>query len=160
MCSGYCHGHLIFLDGDDYPLQNEIEEHIGKTAIKVSIASDRTCYILGEAWKDNAKGCSDAIFIAVGTGIGIGILTDGRILHGHNDIVGATGWMALQRPFQEEYKTYGCFESRASATGIALQVHKLLKSDSPIYKDSVLRKKIWMLLPLTMCLRHTIRKTL
>lgn len=125
---------------DDYPLQKEIEEHVGKK-IKVSIASDRTCYILGEAWRGNAKGCSDAIFVAVGTGIGIGILTDGRILHGHNDIVGATGWMALQKPYQKEYKTYGCFESHASGTGIALQAQKLLKSNDAAYINSVLKQK-------------------
>ncbi len=126
---------------DDYPLQKEIEEHIDNTKVKVSVASDRTCYILGETWRGNAKGCDDAIFVAVGTGIGVGILTDGRILHGHSDIVGATGWMALQKPYLEEYKTYGCFESHASGTGIALQAQKLLKSNDSTYKSSILHQK-------------------
>lgn len=124
----------------DYPLQKELEEHIGVSSIKVSMASDRTCYILGEAWRGNAKGCDNAIFIAVGTGIGVGILADGRILHGHGDIVGATGWMALRTPYLEEYKTYGCFESHASGTGIALQAKKRLRLNEPVYKDSVIRK--------------------
>jgi len=125
---------------EDYLLQEEIENHINNPAVKVDIASDRTCYILGETWKGSAEGCSNALFIAVGTGIGVGILADGRILHGHGDIVGAAGWLALCPVYEEEYKTYGCFEGNASGNGIAFQARKLLK-DKSLYKDSSLRSK-------------------
>ncbi len=125
-------------DWDDYPLQLEIENHINNPSVKVDIASDRTCYILGETWKGSAVGCSNALFIAVGTGIGIGILADGHILHGHGDIVGAAGWLALCPEYQEEYKAVGCFEGNASGNGIAFQAKKLLK-DKDTYKESSLR---------------------
>ena len=79
---------------DNYPLINEIRHITGE--IPVSVESDRSCYILGEMWQGNAKGTGNAIFLAVGTGIGAGIVVDGNILHGTNDIVRAIGWMALQ----------------------------------------------------------------
>ena len=46
--------------------------------------------------KGNAKQCKDAIFLAVGTGIGAGILINGNVLRGAHDIAGAIGWMALK----------------------------------------------------------------
>ena len=63
-------------------------------------------------------GCRDAIFLAVGTGIGAGILADGRVLRGEGGIAGAIGWLALDRPFLPEYKDCGCFESHASGEGL------------------------------------------
>jgi glucokinase len=102
---------------DDYPLLNEIQTALPD--IPVTIESDRACYIMGEVWKGNAIGAKDAVFLAVGTGIGLGILCDGNVVRGANDISGAIGWMALQRPFQDGYKQCGCFEYHASGSGIA-----------------------------------------
>lgn len=113
----------------NYPLKKRIAAAIDNPRIKISIESDRTCYVLGEVWKGGAKGCQNAIYLAVGTGIGGGILIDGRVLHGHSDIVGATGWMALQSPYHEDYIPCGCFEHYASGNGIALQAQKTLKCE-------------------------------
>jgi len=126
-------------DWEDYPLQEEISAHVNNPNIRITIASDRTCYILGEVWKGEAIGCKDAIFISVGTGIGVGIMIDGQILHGHSDIVGASGWMALQTPYLDEYKQYGCFESHASGNGIAMQAKKLLQTTD--YENSMLHQQ-------------------
>ena len=103
---------------DDYPLLKVIKEPAGEK-IRVTIDSDRACYILGEVWQGSARGCKDVIFLAVGTGIGAGILVNGEILRGSNDIAGAIGWMALDRPFQEKYISCGCFEYHASGEGLA-----------------------------------------
>jgi glucokinase len=125
---------------DDYPLRKEIESHINNPSIKIDIASDRTCYILGETWKGAAVGCSNALFISVGTGIGVGILVDGKILHGHGDVVGAAGWLALETPYLDEYKACGCFESQASGNGIAWQAGKIIK-ENVLFKESLLYSK-------------------
>lgn len=109
---------------DNYPLKQKIVNAFPK--LLVNIESDRTCYILGEIWKGAAQGCENAIYLAVGTGIGAGIILDGHIVHGANDIVGATGWMALQPPYTEEYNACGCFETYASGNGIGYQARKLL----------------------------------
>ncbi|MDP3399436.1 MAG: ROK family protein [Bacteroidales bacterium] len=110
---------------DNYPLREKMTERYSNSTVMVE--SDRTCYILGESSQGVAKGCENAIFIAVGTGIGAGILIDGRVLHGASDIVGATGWMALKQPYDKEWDACGCFESNCSGSGIALQARKILK---------------------------------
>ncbi len=86
--------------------------------MEIRIDNDRACYILGETWKGSATGCKHAIFLSVGTGIGAGILVDGKVLRGANDIAGSIGWMALTDPFLQEYVKYGCFEYHASGPGI------------------------------------------
>lgn len=121
---------------EDYPLLEEVRAIV--PGIPVRMESDRSCYILGETWQGNAQGCSDAIYLAVGTGIGAGILTDGRLLHGTADIGGAIGWMALDRPFEPSYVDCGCFESRASGEGIA-KVAAALVAENKTY-NGILKK--------------------
>jgi glucokinase len=121
---------------DNYPLLKEVKAACAE--VPVIIDSDRACYILGEMWKGNARGCSNAIFLAVGTGIGAGILVDGRILRGANDIAGAIGWLAFSKPFRDEYVGCGCFEHHASGEGIAKVAREFLreeKNDSANLKD-------------------------
>src|SRR6476646_5863003 len=57
----------------------------------------------GTVWAPNIPGWDDAIYLAIGTGIGAVILSGGRILRGAHDIAGAIGWMALSRPFDDKY---------------------------------------------------------
>ena len=123
-----------------YPLRDRIKEVVGEDTI-VKVESDRTCYILGEAWKGAARGCSDAIYIAVGTGIGAGILLDGHVVHGHSDIAGAIGWTALDSPFSEDYIQTGCFESYASGAGIGARLRKAV-SETPIYSGALSGKPV------------------
>ncbi|RJP73606.1 MAG: ROK family protein [Ignavibacteriales bacterium] len=111
---------------DNYPLLEEINSVVKEKNIKVKIDSDRACYILGEVWQGSAKGCKDAIFLAVGTGIGAGILVDGKVMRGSNDIAGAIGWLALDRPFEQKYVSCGCFEYHASGEGLAKVVKELV----------------------------------
>jgi len=115
---------------DNYPLLDEINSLVKDKNIKVKIDSDRACYILGEVWQGSAKGCKDAIFLAVGTGIGAGILVNGNVLRGSNDIAGAIGWLALDRPFEQKYISCGCFEYHASGEGLA-KVAKELFAQNP-----------------------------
>jgi glucokinase len=110
---------------DDYPLLEEIKKVAANIPVKID--SDRACYILGEAWKGNAQQCKDAIFLAVGTGIGAGILVDGNVLRGAHDIAGAIGWLALSPPFKDEYIECGCFEHYCSGEGIAKVAQKFLR---------------------------------
>jgi glucokinase len=104
---------------DDYPLKAEIKAAVSEQGVKIAVDSDRSASILGEAWQGAARGCRNAVFLAVGTGIGAGILVDGRVLRGAEGIAGAIGWLALDRPFRPEYASCGCFESHASGGGIA-----------------------------------------
>jgi glucokinase len=121
---------------DDYPLRDELGAAFGPE-VAVTIDSDRAAYILGETWRGSARGSRNAIFLAVGTGIGAGILVDGRVLRGHHDIAGAIGWMALARPYRAEYAGCGCFEHHASGPGIVACARAQL-AGHPEY-DGVLR---------------------
>jgi glucokinase len=115
----------------DYPLKQELQEIAPD--IPIFIESDRTCYILGEVWQGNAKNCKNAIFLAVGTGIGAGILIDGKVLHGQSNIAGATGWMALNRVYRPDYERFGCFEYHASGDGLARVARDLINNSSDYY---------------------------
>jgi glucokinase len=116
---------------DDYPLRDELQRAVGD-ALRVVIDSDRAAYILGETWRGAARGARNAIFLAVGTGIGAGILVDGRVLRGRADTAGALGWMALDRPFQEKYTICGCFEYHAAGPGL-VNVARALMEGAPAY---------------------------
>ncbi|MGQ0713668.1 MAG: ROK family protein [Gemmatimonadaceae bacterium] len=123
---------------DDYPLLDELHTALGARS-RVTIDSDRAAYILGEAWRGAARGARDAIFLAVGTGIGAGILAGGRVLRGHGDVAGATGWLALDRPFAPRWKQHGCFEDQASGPGLVRVARDLLATNANY--DGELRRK-------------------
>ena len=123
---------------DDYPLLEELQRSVSNKKVEIKIDSDRACYILGEVWKGNACDCSDAIFLSVGTGIGAGILVNNEVLRGSNDIAGAIGWMALDRPFKNKYISCGGFEYNASGEGIVKVANEMLNSNN--YNESVLKK--------------------
>jgi glucokinase len=120
---------------DDYPLLDELHASVGPE-MRVAIDSDRAAYILGETWRGGARGARDAVFIAVGTGIGVGILADGRVVRGHAGIAGAAGWLALQRPYRAEYAWCGCFEHHASGPGLVKITRELMDRD-PAYSGEL-----------------------
>ena len=124
---------------DDYPLQDKLQNGLENKSIKIKIDSDRACYILGETWKGNARGCSDVIFLSVGTGIGAGIIINNLVLRGANDIGGAIGWMALNKPFDKRFIPCGCFEYNASGEGLVKVAEEMMVSKK--FPDSILNTK-------------------
>jgi glucokinase len=111
-----------------YPLRDLLRAEMGD-AFPVVVESDRVSSILAEVSRGVARGCRHAIFLAVGTGIGAGILVDGSILRGAHDIAGAIGWLGLDRPYQAAYSPCGGFESHASGAGIARVARELLDAE-------------------------------
>jgi len=122
---------------DDFPLRDVLLDALG-AGVSVVIDSDRAAYILGETWRGAAAGARNAVFLAVGTGIGAGILVDGAILRGSADVGGAIGWLALQRPFDSKWKACGCFEYQASGPGLVRVARDLLEVDASY--DGALRR--------------------
>ena len=112
---------------EDYPLREELGAVLGDK--RIAIDSDRAACILGETWRGAARGAQDAIFLAVGTGIGAGILSGGQIIRGHGDVAGAIGWLALDRPFAPRFVRHGCFEDQASGPGLVRVAHDLMADD-------------------------------
>jgi len=117
---------------EEFPLKQEMKFFLLEHGLNVKIASNRTCYILGEMWLGAAQKSKNAIYLSIGKGIGAGILVDGNVLHGFSDGVGAAGWLALNDTFIPEYKLRGSFEFHASGSGILNSVRTMLlkKKDS------------------------------
>ncbi len=110
---------------DHLPLKSRLEENI---QLPLVLDSDRSAYVLGEQWCGAARGKKDAVYLAVGTGIGAGILMDGRLCRGCDDIAGAVGWFALNAEFRDEYAARGCFETEASGPSVARRAASLIES--------------------------------
>jgi glucokinase len=125
---------------EDYPLREELEKALADPAVPVVVDSDRAACIWGEVWRGAAQRCRNAIFMAVGTGIGAGILVDGRVLRGAHDSAGAIGWWALSQPFDPAYVACGDFESHASGAGLAQSAARLAAS-LPDYRGPLKRRR-------------------
>ena len=115
---------------DRYPLLEKIRDkirgHVPEVRVPMILESDRSAYVAGEAWRGAAAGAKDVVFLAVGTGIGAGIISGGRIVHGHEDIAGAVGWFALDPAFKPEYAAMGGFEAEASGNSVARKARERL----------------------------------
>jgi glucokinase len=117
---------------DRYPLRERLRRGVAAghgpsgTPVPLILESDRSAYVSGEAWRGAAAGASDAVFLAVGTGIGAGILSGGRLVHGHEDIAGAVGWFGLDPAFKPLYASMGCFEAEASGNSVGRKAREFL----------------------------------
>lgn len=109
---------------EHYPLRDHLRREM---TIPTVLDSDRSAYVLGEQWCGIARGLRDVVFLAVGTGIGAGIIVDGVLCRGSEDIAGAVGWFALDPVFREEYAEMGCFEAEASGNSVARKAIQLIK---------------------------------
>lgn len=103
---------------DEVPLRAALDDALHAD---VFIDSDRCGYVLGEAWLGAARGLRHVVFVAIGTGIGVGILADGALVRGVAGIAGAAGWFALDPRWHEDYGTTGCWEAESAGPGVALR---------------------------------------
>lgn len=101
---------------EDVPLQSELERVIPYPLV---MDDDRAGYVLGEQWRGAAQGFDDVVFLAVGTGIGAGILIGGKPVHGTGGVAGAVGWFRFAGPDQGIYKQVGCWEAEAAGPALA-----------------------------------------
>jgi glucokinase len=101
---------------EEVPLVKQLEAAL---QMPVRIDSDRAGYVLGEQWMGAARGMKDVVFLAVGTGIGAGIISGGHLLRGSGDIAGAVGWSALVPRYRDIYHQVGCWEAEASGPALA-----------------------------------------
>ncbi|SRR5213593_1996673 len=106
-------------DWDRVPLARILRRKLG---VPVFVESDRNAAVLGEAWRGAARGKSDVVALIVGTGIGAGILSGGRLVRGSHELSGCAGWMVVTDETNENTARSGSLE--ALAAGPALSRHK------------------------------------
>ena len=106
----------------------------GYLDIPVKAANDANVAAFGEMWQGGGKGYSNMVAVTLGTGVGGGIIVDGKILTGATGAGGEIGHIHLEDAEDEECgcKNKGCLEQYASATGIVrLANRRLAKDDTP-----------------------------
>ena len=109
------------------------------TGLHAKAGNDANVAALGEAWKGAAAGSSDVIMVTLGTGVGGGIIVDGKIVTGHHG-AGCQHPCLLKKRCRQRRSfvtgNRGCLEQFASATGIVRMAKKELAASE---EKSVLR---------------------
>jgi len=105
------------------PLGRDLEAALGRA---VRLANDANCFALSEATDGAAAGCSSVFGVILGTGVGGGIVIDGKIVVGANAIAGEWGHNPLPWPRPDELPgprcycgRFGCIETFLSGPGLA-----------------------------------------
>ena len=114
-----------------FNVKDALEPLLGMPVIA---GNDATVAALGECWKGGGKGYNSMVLVTLGTGVGGGIIVDGKPVHGSTGAGGEIGHMVLNR--NETAKCgcgkSGCVEQYCSATGIARLTRLALEStDTP-----------------------------
>lgn len=102
-----------------------------KTGLKVRVGNDANVAALGEMWQGGGKGCKNVVMVTLGTGVGGGIIVNGKIITGVHGAGGEIGHI-----FADETETEtcgcgkrGCLEQYGSATGIVRLAKRALEAD-------------------------------
>jgi glucokinase len=101
------------------PLRQIIRDRLG---LEAALDNDANCAVLGEWWVGAARGARQAIGITIGTGIGGGLILDGKLYHGASDVAGEIGHTTIDTEGRRcKCGNYGCLEAYASGPNIALR---------------------------------------
>ena len=112
---------------DNVPLKDILEEEL---KMPVSIENDANSAALGEWWKGVGAGTNSLVCITLGTGIGGGIILDGRVWHGASWIAGEIGHTTIIRDGMKcTCGNKGCLEAYASSRGIIERVNIALSEE-------------------------------
>ena len=96
--------------------------------LKVLVGNDANVAALGEIWRGAAKGAKNAVMVTLGTGVGGGVVVNGKVIDGVHGAGGEIGHITVNR---HETATcgcgkHGCLEQYSSATGVVRCMKKLL----------------------------------
>ncbi len=117
------------LDFNKVPAKAMLEERIG-CGVPVYLDNDANCAALGEAVAGCGKGVSSFVAITLGTGVGSGIVLDGKIVSGINYAAGELGHMVICLDGEQcNCGRRGCWERYASATALIAQTKDAMRHD-------------------------------
>lgn len=126
-------------DNLGWPTQNVRETFSRMTGLPVLVCNDANAAALGESWKGGGSGFESMVLVTLGTGVGGGIILNGKPLLGINGSAGEIGHMVIRKdePIYCSCGKRGCAEQYCSATGIVRLTKAQLEGTS---QESVLRK--------------------
>ncbi len=121
---------------ENAPIVDEMKKHIHKPTY---IGNDANCAALGEYWAFKSDEMKNFVLITLGTGIGGGVILDGKLYTGFNGVAGELGHTIIQMDGEPcSCGRRGCWEAYASATALIRNTEIAAKANP----DSVLNKMI------------------
>ncbi len=100
------------------------------TGLIASLDNDANCATYGEWWIGAGKGAKNMIGITIGTGIGGGLVLNGKLYHGSSDLAGEIGHMTIDQNGRRcGCGNYGCLEAYASGPAIAERAREALANN-------------------------------
>lgn len=113
----------------DFPLRDRVQEGV---KLRATLDNDANCATLGEWWIGAAKGARHVIGLTIGTGIGGGLILDGKLYHGASDVAGEPGHATIDSTGRRcKCGNYGCLEAYASGPAIAERAREALAGGEP-----------------------------
>ena len=110
----------------DFPLRQRIADGLGIPAV---LDNDANCAALGEWWQGAARRTVNALCLTIGTGIGGGIIIDGKLYHGASSAAGELGHTTIDVGGRRcKCGNYGCIEAYASGPAIAARAVEALET--------------------------------
>jgi glucokinase len=120
---------------ENYPVRDAIEKRLGTPII---LENDANAAALGEKWMGAGKEVDDLVLLTLGTGIGGGIIINGRVLHGMDGMAAELGHMTIDASGPPcGCGNYGCLEKLASATAVESLAMLLSLSARPMTSREV-----------------------
>ena len=121
----------------NFPLRDEVSKRV---KLDATLDNDANCATLGEFWCGAAVGGRNVIGMTLGTGIGGGLILDGKLYHGSSDSAGEIGHTTIDSTGRRcKCGNYGCLEAYASGPAIAERAREALRGDET---DSVLQTMV------------------
>jgi glucokinase len=118
---------------EDSPVRDEIERLL---QAPVLLENDANAAALGEKWMGAGREVDDLVLLTLGTGIGGGIISNGKVLHGYMGMAGELGHMTVVPEGNPcACGNYGCLEKHASATAVTAMARMLGLGEAPSSKE-------------------------
>jgi glucokinase len=108
----------------NFPLRDHIADRLNLAA---TLDNDANCATVGEWWQGAARGGNIVVGMTIGTGIGGGLIIDGKLFHGASDVAGEIGHTTIDLNGRHcKCGNYGCLEAYASGPAIAVRAREVL----------------------------------
>jgi len=128
----------------NFPLKSELQKRLGWP---VYLENDANAAVVGEMWQGAARGCRDVVSVTLGTGVGGGVILDGKLWRGSHGSGGEIGHTTVD-PFSGlkcKCGNTGCLELFASATAIVRMTREALSSfpETSLKSDELTAEKVY-----------------
>jgi glucokinase len=123
----------------DVPITSILQKefHVG-----CQLENDANAGAVAEHRFGAGQGCQNMVFLTMGTGLGAGIITDGRLYHGASDLAGEIGHVRLTRRGPIGYNKAGSVEGWASGGGMAQVAQRRVEAAKKRGKQTLLTKNL------------------